>query len=106
MLYSQGNHHTATVLLAVSASGGADLQPGPCTAWASEKWVDLTATVAFSEVQNADGKLSLPQSKQFLKSPVCLACKKSTGVLTYKVHCTVNFIFYTGGQEIVRSDII
>ena len=75
-------------------------------AWASEKWVDLTATVAFSKVQNADRKLSLAESKGFLKSPVCLAYQKSIGVLTYKVHCTVNFIFYTGGQEIVRSDII
>lgn len=41
-----------------------------------------------------------------LNSPVCLADMKSIGVLTYNVHCTVNFIFYTGGQEIVRSNII
>lgn len=86
--------------------GGADLQPGPHMAWASERCIDPIVTMVFSKVQNADGKLSLANSKEFLKSPVCLAYKKSIGVLTYKVHCTVNFIFYSGGQEIVRSDII
>lgn len=35
--------------------GGADLQPGPRVAQASEKWVNLTAITAFSKVQNADG---------------------------------------------------
>lgn len=55
------------MLLAVSASGGADLQSGPCVACASEKRVNPNVTVMFSKVQNADGKLSLAESKEFLK---------------------------------------
>lgn len=75
-------------------------------AWATERYADPIVTMLFSKVQSADGELSLAAPKAVLKSPMCLAYKKSIGVLTYKVHCTVNFIFYTGGQEIVRSDII
>lgn len=91
----------------LSLQGGrADLQPGPHVAWATERYVDPIVTMLFSKVQSADGELSLAVPKAVLKSPMWLAYKKSIGVLTYKVHCTVNFIFYTGGQEIVRSDII
>lgn len=45
--------------------GGAGLQPQSSMAQATEKWVYLTATVAFPEVQNADGKISLADQKGF-----------------------------------------